>query len=539
MQVRWALTGAGILLVLVLCASTWQHAQAANEPPGPDRFTVLDVEYTAYEWWLTRWQDNRVVCAIFVDHEGLPGASEIYDTCGKVTYEGWLKTPPCPQVEQGGDVTACEGYYLHLARSFPARRKIGVALPPVVVWVSLLNCTPFRHTHICAGTPTLVLTGEEPLPNESITRIEGALDGQPFSCSSPCLLDVEETGETGVALEFWAYSTYGDSSEVSAAQVRVVPKEIHYMREPQWYVDVITSRWRGAVLPPCSQSWEAFPPIGGLPDWLTTPDTPDGLISNIPYQYLAARLLAQGAVDAGSCAPEGVWLADGSPNACGLEAAKPAVEAWQNRFNELILESARRYGVPAQLLKNLFGRESQFWPGIIPGRPEVGLGQMTENGADTALLWNPSFYEQFCPLVLDAKVCQKRYPFLTDEQQATLRGALVRSVDAFCPNCPLTIDLRRADSSVDLFAAALAANCEQTGQIVRNLTGSPPGQVSAYEDLWRFTLVNYNAGAGCLSLALEATFLYGERLDWANVASHLTEPCRGAIDYVADITALP
>lgn len=533
------LTGIGILLALALFAGIRQGAQAADEPPGPDRFTVLDVEYTAYEWWLIGWQNNRIACTVTIDHEGWPSASEIYDACDKPVYEGWLNTPPCPSAEKGGDVTSCQGYYLYLARSFPAQRKVGVALPPAVVWVSLLNCTPIRHTHICAGTPTIVLTGEEPLPNESITHIDGTLDGKPFSCSSPCLLDVEETGETGVALNFWAYSTYGDSSEVSSAQVRVVPKETRYVREPEWYVDVITSHWRGADLPPCSQSWDAFPPIGGLPDWLTTPATPDGLISNIPYQYLAARLLAQGAVDTSRCETEGVWLPDGSPNACGLEVARPAVEAWQNRFNELILESARRHGVPAQLLKNLFGRESQFWPGIVPGKPEAGLGQMTENGADTALLWNPSFYEQFCPLVLEEKVCQTRYPFLTDEQQATLRGALVRSVDAFCPDCPLTIDLRRADSSVDLFAAALAANCEQTGQIVRNLTGSAPGQVSAYEDLWRFTLVNYNAGAGCLSIALEETFLNGDSLDWANVSSHLAEPCQGAIDYVADITAMP
>lgn len=539
MRFRQALVIAGSLLAFVLLAGRWQSAQAADQPPGPDRFAVLEVDYTAYEWWLIGWRDNEVACTVVVDHEGWPSASEIYDACDESTYRGWLNTPPCPHVESGGDLTSCQGYYLYLARSFSARRKVGVMLPPPVVWVSLLNCTPSRQTYICAGTPTIVLTGEEPLPNETISRIEGTLDGRPFSCSSPCLLDVEETGEAGVTLEFWAYSTYGDSSEVLSAQVRVVPKETRYVPEPQWYVDVITSQWRGAAVPPCSQSWEAFPPIGGLPDWLITPDTPDGLISNIPYQYLAGRLLAQGAVDTSRCEPAGAFLADGSPSACGLEAAQPAVAAWQNRFDRLILESARRYGVPAQLLKNLFGRESQFWPGIIPGRPEVGLGQMTENGADTALLWNPSFYEQFCPLVLEEKTCQKRYPFLTDEQQATLRGALVRSVDAFCPDCPLTLDLRRAETSVDLFAATLAANCEQTGRIVRNLTGSAPGQVSTYEDLWRFTLVNYNAGAGCLSTALEETFLNGESLDWPNVVSHLTEPCQGAVDYVTDITSQP
>jgi len=536
---RWVLTVAFGLLAVVFLVGIRHGARAAGQPPGPDRFAVLEVDYTAYEWWLTTWKDNQVVCAVVIDHEGRPDATEIYNACDEAVYQQWQKTPPCPQAAKGGDVASCEGYYLQLARSFPAKRKMGVALPPPVVWVSLLNCQAFRHTHLCAGTPTIVLTGEEPLPNESITSIAGTLDGQEFSCSSPCMLDLEETGETGVTLEFWAYSTYGDSSNVFSAQVRVLPKETRYVREPTWYVDVITTQWRGAALPPCSQSWEAFPSAGGLPEWLITPDSPQDLLTTIPYQYLAARLIAAGAVDVSRCETEGVWLADGVPSACGLEAARPAVEEWQNRFNELILASARRYGVPAQLLKNLFGRESQFWPGIVAGRPEVGLGQMTENGADTALLWNPSFYEQFCPFVLAENVCRKGYPFLSDEQQATLRGALVRSVDAFCPDCPLTLDLRRADASVDLFAAALAANCEQTGRILRNLTGSAPGQVSRYEDLWRFTLVNYNAGPGCLSLALEDTFENGEPLNWENVVAHFTEPCQGAIDYVADITTAP
>ncbi len=528
----------GFALTIGLLAGARVGARASETPPGPDRFAVLEVEYTAYEWWLAGWKDNRVACAIVVDHTGWPSASEIYDACEPDVYETWQATPPCPAAESGGDVTSCEGYYLHLVRSFPATRKVGVALPPAVVWVSLLNCESYRQTHLCAGTPTIVLTGEEPLPNESITSIAGTLDGKPFTCSSPCWLNIEETSENGVTVTFWAYSTYGDSSEVFSALVRVLPKETRYVREPVWYVDIITDRWRGADLPPCSQSWEAFPPIGGLPAWLETPETPDGLLSAIPYQYLAARLIAQGAVDVSSCGPEGGLLPDGAPNACGLQVARPAVEEWQNRFNDLILESARRYGVPAQLLKNLFGRESQFWPGIVLGRPEVGLGQMTENGADTALLWNPSFYEQFCPLVLDEKVCRQRYPFLSEEHQAILRGALVRSVNAFCPDCPLSLDLRRADSSVDIFAATLAANCEQVGRIIRNLTGSPPGQVSTYEDLWRFTLVNYNAGPGCLSSALEEAFYSGEMLEWPSVVPYLTEPCQGAIEYVNDITAL-
>ncbi len=80
----------------------------------------------------------------------------------------------------------------------------------------------------------------------------------------------------------------------------------------------------------------------------------------------------------------------------------PAAQQRHGRINStaLIINAANDTGVPAQLLKNLFARESQFWPGIFKAVSDSGLGQLTENGADTTLLWNPSFYSQYCPLVL-------------------------------------------------------------------------------------------------------------------------------------------
>jgi hypothetical protein len=66
--------------------------------------------------------------------------------------------------------------------------------------------------------------------------------------------------------------------------------------------------------------------------------------------------------------------------------------------------------------------------------------------------------------------------------------------------------------------------------------GSASGQTASYEDLWRFTLVNYNAGPGCLGLAVDKTGSLGEPLDWASVSSHLTPACQGALDYVNAIS---
>ncbi len=508
---------------------------ASKLPPGPDRFSVVTVDYNSYEWWLIDWSDNDVACRVVIDHTGLPTGGEIYNTCGKKLYDAWYATDACPEAADGGEVSACLGYYLHFFKTTPAHKKVGVALPPPVVWVSLSGCSFGDSTNLCRKLPTLVLTGDEPLPNEKITGITFTTDGKEYTCGRVCEIDLPPTGENGILLSFWAYSSYGDSSQVFEAQVRVKSALGDNQNGASWYVDVLSTQWRGGASAGCAQTWEAFPPVGGPPAWLSTPDWSEELASNIPYEYLAANLITQGVVDVKAC-PDGGLLPNGAVSPCGLKAARSVVNEWQNRFDGLIYKVAGKTGVPAQLLKNLFSRESQFWPGVFTNKLDVGLGQLTENGADTALLWNQSFFEQFCPLVLENKTCQKRYAFLKPDEQKILRGALVQSVDAVCKDCPLGIDLRQADFSVDVFAQTLLANCEQIGSIVHDVTGQVPGEVSTYEDLWRFTLVNYNAGPGCLSFALNETADSGEPLDWDHVSTHLTKVCKVAIDYIADIS---
>ncbi|KAF0193346.1 MAG: hypothetical protein FD166_3719, partial [Bacteroidetes bacterium] len=90
--------------------------------------------------------------------------------------------------------------------------------------------------------------------------------------------------------------------------------------------------------------------------------------------------------------------------------------------------------------------------------------------------------------------------------------------------------------SVRIFAEGMIANCEQVGKIIRNVTSKDPGLISNYEDLWRFTLVNYNAGSGCLSNAIQLAYRQFGYLNWENVSSRLEPGCIGAIEYVDDIT---
>ncbi|MBC7875977.1 MAG: hypothetical protein H7Y59_02295 [Anaerolineales bacterium] len=512
-----------------------QPVSAPNPPPGPDRFTVIVVEYTAFEWKVAAWRDQKKVCTVIVDHEGQPLPGEIFRDCGETIYDTWINQPPCLTNKQA----TCKGYYTVLVDSSPAEKEIAMQLAPASVWISLEDCEAVlsTSTNICETTPTLVITGQEPLPNEMIIRVEGTYNGESFDCDETdiCKFHIGETGNEGVTVEFWSYSSYGDSSLIYTAQVRVQKVDEGDPDQYYWYVDVLSPQWQGQAVATCADSWNVFPPVGGPPEWLTTPKQSEDLSSDIPYTYLAANLILQGAVDASSCVDGGLDASNGV-NQCGLEQSRPAVNEWQNQFDELILGTAQETGVPARLLKNLFARESQFWPGIYQAEGDVGLGQLTENGADTTLFWNHSFYNQFCPLILEDGACGAGYMHLDDEQQALLRRALVGSVNATCDECPLGLDLTQADFSVGVFAHTMIANCEQAGQVIRNYTDESPGKVASYEDLWKFTLVNYNAGGGCLAEAITHAQGLSLELNWENVSPLLTGACSGAIDYVNDIS---
>jgi hypothetical protein len=525
----------GLLLALVGSAfASFSRGLAAPhyDPPGPDRFSVTTVNYTKYTWWMIDWGKTEPECTIEIDHDGMPTPGDVYVDCGADLYTIWVEQKPCSEV----DITLCEGVYFVLVDTQPAQKEISTKLPAPIIQVTLENCDPVytSSTNICESDPILVLTGVEPVPGYQIIGIEGLYEDQPFNCGAVCRLKLPVTGEEGRTIQFWAYSSYGDSSEVFSAIVRVADTNAGDPDRSFWYVDVLSSQWIGVPVASCVQAWQVLPPVGGPPTWLSTPTQSEQLGTEIPYNYLAANLIKSKVVDASFCEDNGL-LPDGGANNCGMEAARSAVTDWQNQFDSLILNVAKESGVPAHLLKNLFAKESQFWPGIH-AKNDVGLGQLTEHGADTTLLWNPPFFYQFCPLVMDSGECAKGYLHLDDEQQVYVRQALIAAVNATCENCPLGIDVERANFSIGVFAHTLLANCEQAGQLVKNVSGVTAGSASTYEDLWKFSLVNYNAGPGCLGDALQATHDANEKYTWENVSSHLTEACVGAVDYVNGIS---
>ncbi|MEW5828715.1 MAG: hypothetical protein AB1846_07475 [Chloroflexota bacterium] len=525
-------------IAIAVQARTGRVVAAPVDPPGPDRFAATIVDYVLYEWWLAEWEDDEVHCSLEIEHEGVPTPDEIYVQCGEDIYDLWVSQPPCPGSGNQEDRITCEGFYIYQIRATPSQKEVAIPLPPPEVWLALPNCTPTpTSTNQCPGrTPRLRLIGMEPLPGYKIVRLAGELNGEAFSCddAAACGIPITETDEEGVPLDFWAYSSYGDSSEILSARLRVLPSPDSTDENPLWLVDVLSPQWAGAPLLSCAESWDAFPPTEGLPAWLTPVQSYEELATNIPYDYLAGNLISRGLVDVSMCVDSGL-LGNGWASPCGSQAAAQAVEAWQNQFDGLIFDISQETEIPAQLLKNLFSRESQFWPGYIPGKLDVGLGQLTEDGADTILMWNPAFYHEFCPQALDAKRCKRGYLKLKDVEREELRIALVSSVNAYCDECPLGLDLDKANFSVEVFAHALLANCEQTGRMIRNVSGQDPGVVSTYEDMWKLTLINYNAGPGCLAIALNDSYRSGDAITWDSVSAKLTPVCEGAIGYVNDV----
>jgi len=536
-QPATALMTMSVLLVLLGSAfassPTFNLRAAPDTPPGPDRFASILVDYTINTWWMARFDNSSLACELVIDHDGLPTLDEVYTQCGKTIFNEWFDQDLCTEEK----VKDCEGYYFFQVSSVPAQREVAVELPPAKAWVDLEDCSPLVTvaTNLCEVMPKLVITGEEPLPNETIIGIGGLIDGQPFTCDSPCHIRLAPTDADGVTVEFWAYSSYGDSSDTYTAQVRVAPDNVGNPDQTYWYVDVISSQWIGVPIASCSESWDSFAPVGGPPFWLTTPKRVEDLNTEISYSYLAAKLISAGVVDASSCENGGLLLDTYGANTCGQELARPEVIAWQNRFDDLILEVAKDTGVPAQMLKRLFARESQFWPTLFQDS-DIGLGQLTEDGADTTLLWNPSFFDQFCPLVLSDDRCERGYLHIDESEQEMMRIGLINTVNASCQDCPLGIDLTQADFSVRVFGQTMLANCEQAGRIIRNVSGRAPGEAASYEDLWKFTLVNYNAGPGCLGEAVQATADQKQPLEWENVSANLNGICSVATDYVSEIS---
>jgi len=294
-------------------------------------------------------------------------------------------------------------------------------------------------------------------------------------------------------------------------------------QEPKTYVDT------------CALIWQS--PTTFRPPWLAIPSHSVSIATYNDYYYLAGRLIANNLVNASDC-PSGGLRGNGYANECGMDAARELNYFWQNQFDNNIIDEALEVGIPAQVLKNLFAQESQFWPGTFL-RPyhlssyHFGLGQITSPGVDSLLMYDTNFYNETCKLFLSKETCSVSYVRLSRENKAILRGAVVAQVNADCPECVTGVDLERTKLSISLTAQVLVANCIQMGEIVSKSTLYIPGSVATYEDLWRFTIANYHVGSGSTAYAINKAWDKFGILTWSEVARHIED--EDVIRYVDNI----
>jgi thermitase len=273
-------------------------------------------------------------------------------------------------------------------------------------------------------------------------------------------------------------------------------------------------------------------PASAAPGWLDMVTSPEGLYSEYELEILAGRLILVGKVTASNC-PNGGLLENGVASQCGVQAALPEVFKWQNRFNQAILAASQQSGVPPVLLKNVFAWESQFWPTtIFVYTSEYGLGHLTDMGADSALRWNYAFYQSVCRDSFTPENCEKYYVDQTEAIQSALRGVVLQRVNADCANCEFGLDLKKAESSIPVFATTMLANSRVVKLYIERFTGSKASEVVSDEDLWKFTLSSYNAGPGCFKSALARTYYAKQSINWNNLSSNFDLGCRGAKPYV-------
>jgi hypothetical protein len=531
----------GTISVLVLILSffvlnaglgTVETALAEDDPRR--QMTIL-VEVTEVEWWLVRWEDNSLACDLYIDHNLEPAPNEIWQQCGSDIYKEWLESEACSKSESSSS-EVCKGLYLYQGGSKRKQKEIVVELPVPRSWIELIGCDPDQSAKYCKDLPSLLITAEEPLPNEVISRIQGTLNEFPFICKgNTCEVKLRPTGSNGVPIEFWADSSYGDNTTHYKGHIRVVEIPGEAAADTYWQVDIISEQDDFNNIQGCAQIWESFPPLGSPPEWLSDPYYPFSLESDEPYTYLAGQLISWGHVDASDCDDFGVTNS-GFATQCGMEKARYAVRLWQNLFNVNIIRTSQKSGIPSQLIKQIFAKESQFWPATKEGTYlEYGFGHVNELGADTLLLWNYDFYIQFCPLILDDVICNQGYSQLDEWNQILLRGALLSEMEVEVPYTGDRVDPDQAQASVDLVAETLLGNCFQVNRMIYNETNYNGGESSSYEDLWKFTLVNYHGGPGCLSEAIREVLKEKDDLNWDNISTNLKIICPETVEYVEEI----
>ena len=383
----------------------------------------------------------------------------------------------------------------------------------------------------------VILSAFSSLPTQVSIVIRGFVNTEEFICTaSPCAINLQ----TSSRLVFAAYADSGESSETVIASVSVTRTDDGYLVT----IDSV-SQFR-TFNNSCSIAWGVFDESNAT--WDDFVQFPYELHTKKTLHNLATQLLLNGIVDASDCPTGGLSLGLNWPTACGLERSSSAMIEWQNRFDEHIWLASSHHGIPPKILKTLIEIETQFWPGNSRFYlDEYGLGQVNQLGVDVLLRRDPTLYQKVCPSVLSD--CSRPYLSLEPQQQAMIRGAVVRLMDITCADCEYGFDLNKAKESISILAMLFRANCQQVDLLLQladvpdpdadaatataaaaTIAAGGDTDTTSYEDLWRFTFLSYHSGLNCFQEALIATRKAHRPFTWENVEERLK--CRGGADYV-------
>ena len=427
-----------------------------------------------------------------------------------------------------------------LTATLPLQTSTGTPAVILPTSISVLPSGLYAFIEVPIGPvpqPYVILSAFSSLPTQVSLVIRGFVESEEFICTaSPCAINLQ----TSARLVFAAYSESGESSETVIATVSVTRADTGFL------VTIDTVSQFQPFNNSCSIAWGMYDEANV--SWDDFVQFPYELHTKKTLHNLATELLISGVVDASDCPAGGLSLGLTWPTACGLERATSAMIEWQNKYDDHIWLASRDQGIPPKILKTLIEVETQFWPGNSRVfLDEYGLGQVNQLGIDVLLRRDPTLYQRVCPSVLSD--CLRPYLSLEPQQQAMIRGAVVKLMDVTCTDCEYGFDLNRAKESIALIAMLFRANCQQVEYILRLADVPDPDADAAtataavatiaaggntdstsYEDLWRFTFLSYHSGLNCLQEALIATRKAEENFNWENVEKRLR--CRGGADYV-------
>jgi len=201
----------------------------------------------------------------------------------------------------------------------------------------------------------------------------------------------------------------------------------------------------------------------------------DGLLTDESLTWLAGKLIWGGVIKP-QCYGSGLDPYTLAADGCGMAFARADVIRWQNQFNDAIYTSSVAYNVPAKLLKRMMSIESQYWPFYTAPAGEIGIMQVTDNGLDTLLRFDPEI---------------DPFYFERDDINKFWSRSITRN-KLYCRSCTLEEAVAHIKNNMNIYARLLAAfHC-------RAVTINP-ALLEQGNLAWRQAVLDYNGNADYLT----------------------------------------